>query len=217
MNVLAIEYSSHQRSIAIARGTAQDASSVVEVVETGGRAANTFAMISAALDQAGLEREQIECIAVGIGPGSYTGIRAAIATAQGWQLATGLRLLGIGSADPILSDAIHLGITGRTAIVIDAQRGEFYVSTQDLNASTPGLPEINLSILPLASVLALEEQGCTLIGPEAPAGSRRFRIVLPRAATLARLALTRSDYVSGESITPIYLRETAFVKHTPTR
>jgi len=39
--------------------------------------------LTPALKQAGLEREAIDCIAVGLGPGSYTGIRSAIALAQG--------------------------------------------------------------------------------------------------------------------------------------
>ena len=46
-------------------------------------------MIEEALREAGLEREQIEVLAVGLGPGSYTGIRVALSLAQGWQLASG--------------------------------------------------------------------------------------------------------------------------------
>ena len=42
-------------------------------------------------------REAIEAIAVGLGPGSYTGIRAAIALAQGWQLAREVKTLGVSS------------------------------------------------------------------------------------------------------------------------
>ena len=52
-------------------------------------------MIESALAEAKIEREQIEVIAVGLGPGSYTGIRAAISVAQGWQLARGVKLLGV--------------------------------------------------------------------------------------------------------------------------
>jgi len=55
-------------------------------------------MIESVLREAGLEREQIDVIAVGLGPGSYTGIRTALSIAQGWQLARGVKLLGISSA-----------------------------------------------------------------------------------------------------------------------
>ena len=57
------------------------------------------ALIDDALREAGVEREQIDCLAIGLGPGSYTGVRAAIAVAQGWQLARGIRLLGVSTAE----------------------------------------------------------------------------------------------------------------------
>ena len=63
-----------------------------------------FEMIEQALRETAVSREAIECIAVGIGPGSYTGIRAAIALAQGqWsaaaaELSQALSVLGEGEA-----------------------------------------------------------------------------------------------------------------------
>ena len=49
--------------------------------------AKVLGMAAEALQAAQLERGQVECLAIGIGPGSYTGIRCAIALTQGWQLA----------------------------------------------------------------------------------------------------------------------------------
>ena len=46
-------------------------------------------MIEDVLARSQMEREQIEVLAVGLGPGSYTGIRVALSMAQGWQLARG--------------------------------------------------------------------------------------------------------------------------------
>lgn len=181
----------------------------VEVVETGGRAANTFRMIDEALAQAEVEREQLDRVAVGLGPGSYTGIRAAISTAQGWQLATGMPLLGIGSAEAILGEAMSLGLKDRVAVVIDAQRGEFYVSEHLL---PEGKCEQPLRIAGLQDVLGIEEKGTLLIGPDIPPGSKRFRVIRPRAAVIARLAANRKDFVRGEEMSPIYLRETTFLK-----
>ena len=59
-------------------------------------------------------------IAVGLGPGSYTGIRAAIAVAQGWQLARGIKLLGINSVECLAAQAQAGKIFGRVNVVIDA-------------------------------------------------------------------------------------------------
>ena len=94
MTVLALEFSSARRSVALARG----GTFLAEAVEqTGGRGTNAFGLIEKALADAKIAREEIELIAVGLGPGSYTGIRAAIAVAQGWQLARGTKLLGVSS------------------------------------------------------------------------------------------------------------------------
>src|SRR5205085_4774844 len=107
-----------------------------EALETGGPKTRAFEMIESALREARLEREQIECIAVGLGPGSYTGIRAAIAVAQGWQLACGVKLLGISSMDALAAQAPAEGFRGQYQLVIDAQRKEFYVATFEITESS---------------------------------------------------------------------------------
>ena len=73
--------------------------------ETGGRRA--IGLVEEALRQAGCEREDMETIAVGLGPGSYTGIRGAIALAQGWQLGRGVNVLGISSVECLAAGAEH--------------------------------------------------------------------------------------------------------------
>ena len=86
------------------------------------------------LREAGLEREQIEVIAVGLGPGSYTGIRVAISIAQGWQLARGVKLLGVSSAECLAAQAQAEKIFGRVNVVIDAQRNEFYLAAYEISS-----------------------------------------------------------------------------------
>jgi len=114
MKVLALEFSSPQRSVAVVQGSAGTGhSSLSESVEVGAGAAKTFGLVERVLNEARLEREQIECLAVGLGPGSYTGIRAAIALAQGWQLARGVRLLGISSVECLAAQAQAEGLRNR--------------------------------------------------------------------------------------------------------
>src|ERR1700722_4432912 len=122
MKILALEFSSPQRSVAI---TGPDYSAISEVIDTGKSA--PLVVIEAALREAQLEREQIECVALGLGPGSYTGIRAAISIAQGWQLARAVKLIGVSSVECVAAQAAEDGITGRIGVVIDAQREEFYL------------------------------------------------------------------------------------------
>jgi len=243
MKILALEFSSPQRSVAVAAAPGDGARqgrvserrihagpadglpvfgpasgvSVSEVIETArGHAMRPLGLAEEAMRQAGLEREQIDGIAIGLGPGSYTGIRAAIALAQGWQLARGVKLLGLSSAACIAAQAQAEGIRGRTAIVIDAQRDEFYRAEYDLGPD--GCREVApLRLAPMKELRELESAGAALVGPEVPRWFPLGRAVFPRAATLARLASGRTDFVAGEELRPIYLRETKFLKAPPPR
>src|SRR6185312_3841517 len=123
MKILAFEFSSPQRSVAVVQPGA-----FYEALGSN----EPFAMIEEALRDAKLEREQIDCIAVGIGPGSYTGIRSAISIAQGWQLARPIKLLGVSSAEAIAAQAQAEGARGRVHVIVDAQRGEFYIASYEL-------------------------------------------------------------------------------------
>ncbi len=212
MKILALEFSSSQRSVAVVHGGA-DAGRLClgEAIETGGRATNALGLVEEALRQAQLDREQIECLAVGLGPGSYTGIRLAIALAQGWQLARPVKLLGISSAECLAAQAQVEGVLGRVGIVIDAQRDELYLAGYDLGPQ--GRHEVEpLHLAPVAKVQTRQQAGVVLIGPEVSNWFPAGRVLFPRASVLGQLARDRTDFVVGESMEPIYLRETRFVK-----
>jgi tRNA threonylcarbamoyladenosine biosynthesis protein TsaB len=205
MTILAFEFSAAQRSVALAR----DGVILSEAVETGGhRVTNAFGLTEKVLAAARVLREEVEVIAVGLGPGSYTGIRAAIAIAQGWQLARGIKLLGVSSAEGLAAQAQTEKIFGRVSVVIDAQRGEFYLAGWEISEFV--CKEVSpLKIVAAAEVEALKSVGAICVGPEAG------RILFPSAAMVARLAAGRMDFMAGEKLMPIYLRETAFVKAAP--
>src|ERR1039457_679570 len=209
MTILALEFSSPQRSVAVLR--TDGAAMTAEVAETGGHGANAFGMIEQVLAEAKIEREQIDALAVGLGPGSYTGIRAAISLAQGWQLARGVKLLGVSSADCLAAQARAEKIPGRVSVVIDAQRNEFYLATYEI--ATDGWREIApLKILSLAEVQSRMGADGILIGPEVTRWFPAGRVIFPRAAALAELTARRSEFIPGEKLEPNYLRETNFVK-----
>jgi tRNA threonylcarbamoyl adenosine modification protein YeaZ len=190
---------------------------VTEIIEsTCGNTTKPLGMVEEALKLAGVEREQLECVAIGLGPGSYTGVRVAIALAQGWQLARGVKLLGISSAECIASQAQLNGLTGICSVVIDARRDEFYLATYEITATE--LREVKpLKLVPMEKVLECQKAGGVFIGPEVTRWFAEGRVVFPRAATLGGLALERKDFVKGEQLEPIYLRETNFVKAPPPR
>jgi len=220
MTILALEFSSGRRSVAVARWRAGDASlAASEVVETGAGGTRALGMIEDALREAGLEREEIEVIAVGLGPGSHTGIRVALSVAQGWQLASpnhGVKLLGVSSAECVAAQARAEKIFGRVNAVMDAQRNELYLAAYEISAAgwkETGPPRI----VTRAEVESLADANEPLIGPEVTRWFPNGRTVFPRAAVLGRLALSRSDYAAGDKLEPIYLRETNFVKAPPSR
>jgi tRNA threonylcarbamoyl adenosine modification protein YeaZ len=219
MKILAVEFSSLQRSVAVVQdgggspGQGVMASCESAVDKADHRSADTLGLAEEALRKAQVEREQIECVAVGIGPGSYTGIRAAIALAQGWHFGRGVRLLAISSVECLAAQAHAEGLFGRVEVVIDAQRNEFYLSAYDIQAA--GWRETEpLRLATPGEVQERQRAGGTLIGPEANRWFPGSRVVFPHAGTLGRLALGRSDFVAGEDMQPIYLRETKFVKHS---
>lgn len=223
MKILALEFSSSQRSVAVqGEGALRDlppnaSQSATEVIETsGGRTMHPFQMIEAALRQANVERAAIECLVVGLGPGSYNGIRAGIAVAQGWQLAAPVKLLGVSSVLALATQAQDAGQRGLIHVVVDAQRGEWYLSSWELDDD--GAREVNpLRIVSAAEVQTRAANGGIVLGPEATRVVPTAQLTFPRAATLARLATRRTDFVPGEALEPIYLRETSFVKAPPPR
>ncbi|HEU6447705.1 MAG TPA: tRNA (adenosine(37)-N6)-threonylcarbamoyltransferase complex dimerization subunit type 1 TsaB [Verrucomicrobiae bacterium] len=212
MTILAFEFSSPQRSVAIARSETV----LAQAVETGGRHTATFAMIERVLAQAKIQREEIEGIAVGSGPGSYTGIRAAISIAQGWQLATGVKTAGASSVAAIAAQAQMEKIFGRVNVVVDAQRNEIYLATYEI--SEQKIAEIEpLKIVSPGKLLQERDGAAISIGPEVQRWSPSGKIIFPVAAMLAKSAAMKNDFISADKLEPIYLREAGFVKAPPSR
>ena len=213
MKILALEFSSSQRSVAVLKADMRGhVLAAGEVVETApGNTMKPLGMIATAMQDAGLEREEIECLAVGLGPGSYNGIRVAIAMAQGWQLASGVKLLGVSSAECVAAQALADGVKEKFSVVIDAQRGEFYVADYEVKNGQLGDGSA-LELVTLEEVCRRERAGNLLIGPEVTRWFSSGRAIFPRAEMLGRLALSRGSIVSGDKLEPIYLRQTNFVK-----
>jgi len=209
MTILALEFSTLQRSVAVTGG-----GRVSEAVDAGTGGNHAFGMIERALAEAKIEREQVDILAVGLGPGSYTGIRAAISIAQGWQLACGVKLCGISSVEAIVAQARAENFFGRVTVVIDAQRNELYLATYDITSD--GLREtLPLKILSRAEAQSRENNGEIFIGPEVTKWFPGGRTIFPRAAMLAELAVRRNTFTPGEKLEPVYLRETTFTKSPP--
>ena len=212
MKILAIEFSSDHRSVAVLDGD----NLLAEKTITEGRNTAAVQLIEETLTAAGTGRTDIECIAVGIGPGSYTGIRAAIALMQGWQLATGIKVQAMDSLEALALGRQRSGDRGEITFAVDAARGEFYLAKFELE--NEGIRNIEPTRLAKRDEFeALLESGQPVIGPSLagkyPAVTEQF----PSAEFVGRLAAKRAEFISASELEPVYLREVDFVKAPPLR
>jgi len=183
--------------------------------ERPGHATRLLGLCEEALAAAGLGWDDIGLLAVGIGPGGFTGLRVGLATAHGLALARGLPLAGVSSLRALAQPARHVAPGGRSAAVLDARRGEAFVAAFD--GPAPALEPVALAPERLAEALA------GLPGPRLAVGdgALRFRSVIEaagldipegdsplhrvRATSVARLALGVRPGIAAK-VLPEYLR-----------
>jgi tRNA threonylcarbamoyladenosine biosynthesis protein TsaB len=208
MKILALEFSANERSVAVAEREPDGSTRVLSSVrETDFRGITGLSIIDRAIGEAKLQPSDVRRLAVGLGPGSYTGIRSSIAIAQGWQLGRNVELVGISSVVCLAEQARSLGLFGSITIVIDAQREELYVARYRIEEA--GITELEpLRIASAAHVPPAD----LVIGPDATRHFPSARDIAPSAETLVKLAAKATVFVAGENLEPIYLREASFVK-----
>ena len=128
----ALAFDTANEVVAIGLGKLDAASCGINLVASleveAHRASNTQLLprIDALLTEAGVSRDQIACVCVGRGPGSFTGVRIAMATAKGIASALGVALVGVSSLDVVAWNAWSDGVRGPLAVVADAMRREVY-------------------------------------------------------------------------------------------
>lgn len=118
--------------IAIGLGKLEVATRSIECVASveveARRASNTQLLprIDELCAQAGVGRGEIACVAVGRGPGSFTGVRIALACAKGIASALEVGLVGVSSLDAVAWGAWKASERGSLLVVADAMRREVY-------------------------------------------------------------------------------------------
>ncbi len=205
MLTLALDCSTARGSVALVQGQEPaDARAIWEARFTAGRGhgGELFVTLENALARVHEAGEPLAQILVGLGPGSYSGVRQAIAAAVGLSVATGTVLHGIASSAALETEAPSYHAVG------DARRGAFYYT-----AIENGLPlapgpvlladrtalDACLAQRPAWPVLAVETAADLL-----PSGARP---ALPLAARLARVPAAARV---APPLEPIYLRPVAF-------
>jgi tRNA threonylcarbamoyladenosine biosynthesis protein TsaB len=151
--------------------------------------------LDALLRQAGAHTAQVDGLAVGIGPGSFTGIRIGLATARGLALALGTPAAGVSTLA-----ALAAGAPGAVP-VIDARRGEVFVLQEEPRVLEPYTFRPSPGTVCVGSGAVRYRSLLEAAGAEIPPD--RDERHLPRARFHAALA---RDFGPVEALAPLYLR-----------
>ena len=216
MNLLAFETSTEACSVAIWRD-----GEVLERHEVAPRrhAELVLPWAEGLLAEAGLSRTMLDAVAVGRGPGAFTGVRLGIATAQGIALALDLPMLPVSTLAALAMAAPQ---HGPVLAAIDARMGEVYVGA--FLRSGEGVEPLGPETVSAPDAVGLPPAEGTWQGVGtgfvALEGALRARLAdakstidagaLPRAGDVARLAARaweRGERVAPERVEPAYLRD----------
>jgi tRNA threonylcarbamoyladenosine biosynthesis protein TsaB len=206
---VALETSARPPSVAL-----RSASGTLERELDGDRAhaSDLLPALDDLLRRTGAAPGDVSAVYVGIGPGSYTGLRAGLALAKGLVLGTGAKLVGVSSLESTAWSA--LAGDGRGAFALDARQGEVYLARYGRRAG-----ELEVLLEPcarplggLASELVAGEPLWCDAGVRAlalPPGLDVRVAPAPRAAVLLELgarALRRRGADDPRTLEPAYLR-----------
>lgn len=206
MRVLAIETSSPRGSVALTEQDRVVAS--FEHTQANAHAELLLPLIDRALTEAGFSKRSLDRIAVGIGPGSFTGLRVGIALAEGMALGLGLPLVGVGALRA-MAGSVPAGEPRLRVPVLDARRSEVFVAAY----SATGEERLAPTALPIATALSeLASLGPDLLFVGAAAGLLGDSVQrlegrehdLPHAREVALLARTLEP--GAYPAEPIYVR-----------
>lgn len=133
--VLALDTATLTASVAVVR----DGAIVIEAeTETGSHSERLMPLVAELMDRAGVGVAALDAIAVGAGPGSFTGLRIGLATAKGLAFASG-KPLWLVSSLAALAWAMRAAPPGTLLVpALDARRGELYAGFYRLDGG--GIP-----------------------------------------------------------------------------
>lgn len=216
MRVLGIETSPRRGSVAwLDAGRVRSRLDLPPDSAGGGAGRSLAPAIDELLRSLGVALEDLDLVAVGIGPGGYTGTRLAVATARALALGAARPVIGIVStaalaANPALSD-------GAIVVAIDAKNDEVYAA--EYRRRGEEVVEVRAPVVaPAAEIAGWVTAEAALVGDGARRVAAHLRDRAPlrlddsihaRADEVARLAAARWVRLERDDearILPLYLR-----------
>lgn len=171
-----------------------------------------------------IKPEELDAVAVGMGPGSYTGLRIGVSFAKGLCYGLNIPLIAVGSLDAMTEVAIEDYEAGIIAVdnwadallcpMVDARRMEVY--TQFFNSRCEPLSEVSAEVVTAESFTEWRTKGQVVIFGNGAEKCRellpdvKYVNVTPSARGLARMAQKSFDEGKFEDIAyfePFYLKD----------
>jgi len=216
MNILALDTSMGVcgAAVLLAGGDARR-TVLCEESMTRGHAEALMPMVAEAMAGAGIGFADLDLIAATLGPGSFTGVRIAIAAARGFALATKAKLWGTDSLTVMTRAALTSGAIGSGTtftVAVDARGDRLYAGLYDgegRKLDGPLLIGADEAVALLPDDLALAVgSGAVHLAEAARRQGRQVEAMRPdlqpSAAALAELALEAN--VTLATLRPLYLR-----------
>lgn len=229
MRILAFDTATSACTVAVADGENLLAELTLQVPRA--HSTRLMPLIAQAIEESGLAKAELDGIAVGVGPGSFTGLRIGLATAKGLAYALGKPVVGVSTLR-----AIAYGTGAQAGLVLpmlDAKRGEVFAALYAVGDRNPEtwvelMPPTHLHVDRLAEELAAVRanlghtwQFVTVAGDVAEQYAERLGVGeavrvasaggrMPRAWAVA--AVGQAQLATGQGrdpdlLAPVYLRK----------
>lgn len=190
-------------------------------------------MVDEVLKEAGLTLQELDALAFGRGPGSFTGVRIGIGIAQGLAFGADLPMIGVSTLAAMAQGAYRIHGATHVACAIDARMSEVYWSRYERQSDGSWQTVDDECVIPpqsLAENVTADDQTWTTVGtgwdayPQAlatlPLTIQGSDVLYPQAqdmVVLAKQAFEQGHTVAVEDSSPVYLRDTVAWKKLPGR
>lgn len=214
--VLALDTSTRRGSVALLQG--RELMGELRIFSLQTHSARLLRSIQFLLESVGWGKTDLQLIAAGVGPGSFTGIRIGVATALGIAQSLSIPFAGISCLDVLACNAPL--VSGRLGVIVDAQRSQVYYCEYEIENGKTKTCERPALWPPQALEPRLKRKGLYLVSDGAAGQFHTLKVggkEWPRildvdlflAAGIGRMALLKKRcWRSGNSLKaePLYIR-----------
>ncbi|PSV48570.1 tRNA (adenosine(37)-N6)-threonylcarbamoyltransferase complex dimerization subunit type 1 TsaB [Photobacterium indicum] len=231
--ILAVDTSTENCSVALMMGD-----EIISRCEYAPREHTTkiLPMVDTVLAEGGVKLTQLDALAFGRGPGSFTGVRIGIGIAQGLAFGADLPMVGISTLMTMAQGTYRTHQSEQVLTAIDARMGEIYWGQYRRQIDGDWLLQGKERVLAPDALVQEQNANQTDSGIWLTAGTgwesyaelrsqlninaQKGEILYPDSqdmVVLAQYALARGEAVSAENASPVYVRDTVTWKKLPGR